>query len=530
MGRGRPSVARSGPCGAPGGVRLCSAIGSGVCAQPLSASGREASRAADAPTRAELRERSGLGSSTALGAPKQTQTARSLRSSLLLFALGACGGEAPPGPVTTSATTLEPEVVRLIETHVAKVRADPSLGRAHGTLGMAYAANGLWEEAEACYANAARLEPAQVLWTYRRSIALEEMGETERSFALLREAAAAATGEAAPHHSLGSAYLRDGDLDRAEAEFRIAKRLAGGQPQPDVGLAQVALERGDFAAACTTLEGVVAEHPQYGHARYLLGQAYRGLGRMEDASRELALGLDSHPEALPDAFTAETRTLGVSLFDRMARGIDLLEQGRIDEGVRTLEELYARMPNDDRVLNNLAAGYIDQGQNAKAFELLTHLVELKPNDFPAYINLASCALRLGRTDESLRFAERAVELAPEQARAHYVRAEALAGKGALQDALVALKATVRLDPSYAAGHFALAEVATAVQNLPLAVQAYKDGLALQPDNVVAMFGLTELLLRTGRIPEADTTLRRAEALAPNEPRVRALREAVDKAR
>jgi len=447
-----------------------------------------------------------------------------------LLALVGCNRAAPPEPVTTDVSSLEPDVARVVEKQLATVRLDPASARAHGVLAMAYEANGLWEEAERSYANAARLAPDYVLWTFRRAIALEEIGETELSLALLREAAGGATSEAAPHHRLASALLRDGDLDRAEAEFLTAKRLGRGLPHPELGLAQVALERGDFEAARGLLAPVLAANPGYGHAHYLNGQALRGLGRMDEAAQELRLGLDSRPDAMPDPLTVETRALGVSFYDRMARGVTLLEEGRVNDGVRVLETLYATRPNDDRVLNNLAAGYIDQGQHQKGLELLTRLVELKPNEFPAFINLASCALRLGKPDDALRYSDRAVELAPEQARAHYGRAEALAAQGALQEAFRALKKTVSLDPSFVPGHLALGEVAMRTKNTPQAIQSYKEGLALDPENLLAMINLSSLLLRSGRLPEAETTLQRAEALAPGEPRVRELRQALNKAR
>ena len=116
------------------------------------------------------------------------QPLRSLAAVGLLLLLPACGGGLPP--VETTISPSEPAVAELVRSKVDRVLASPGDAAAHGSLGLAYEANGLWEEAEACFANAAALDPNEVLWSYHQALALQEMGRTDDALALLRLAAA----------------------------------------------------------------------------------------------------------------------------------------------------------------------------------------------------------------------------------------------------------------------------------------------------------------------------------------------------
>lgn len=81
---------------------------------------------------------------------------------------------------------------------------------------------------------------------------------------------------------LGDLYLKQGDLDRAEARYLDAKALNPELLTAAVGQARVAIARNDFDNAATILNGVVDRFPEPG-ALTLLGEVQAQLGRATEA-------------------------------------------------------------------------------------------------------------------------------------------------------------------------------------------------------------------------------------------------------
>ncbi|RMH21726.1 MAG: hypothetical protein D6696_05140, partial [Acidobacteria bacterium] len=78
--------------------------------------------------------------------------------------LAACSAP-PPGPVLPAdAASLDPEVAALVERQAAAVREEPASAAGHGTLGLIYEANDLWQLARESYARALALDPGDRRW------------------------------------------------------------------------------------------------------------------------------------------------------------------------------------------------------------------------------------------------------------------------------------------------------------------------------------------------------------------------------
>ena len=72
---------------------------------------------------------------------------RPIALSLLALGLSACGPPDPTSPLDT--TGLDPAVRTLLEERLAVAREAPEDAARHGSLGLAYEANGLWPEIQA---------------------------------------------------------------------------------------------------------------------------------------------------------------------------------------------------------------------------------------------------------------------------------------------------------------------------------------------------------------------------------------------
>ena len=103
---------------------------------------------------------------------------------------------------------------------------------------------------------------------------------------------------------LGDAYSRAGEYSRAERMLQRAVLLEPTSTGPYILLGKVLLKRQDSASAAGYLERAEKMDPSNYMTHSLLGQAYRNLGRAEDARRETELS-----QKLQSAGAPELRTL-----------------------------------------------------------------------------------------------------------------------------------------------------------------------------------------------------------------------------
>jgi predicted Zn-dependent protease len=85
---------------------------------------------------------------------------------------------------------------------------------------------------------------------------------------------------------LGDAFVRAARYDEAQASLQEAVLLEPNSTGPYILLGKTMLKKGDAVAAVTYLQRAVKMDPANYMTHSLLGQAYRTMGRTEDASRE----------------------------------------------------------------------------------------------------------------------------------------------------------------------------------------------------------------------------------------------------
>lgn len=193
------------------------------------------------------------------------------------------------------------------------------------------------------------------------------------------------------------------------------------------GLAAIALEQKDFAAAEAAYQQVLAADPAYWEALFGLGVAYiRGekFQLAEEALRK-ALAID---DQRPDAWLQ----LGESLFHMnryedaqvcYEKGLELdpnsvscqvgigntfLHLERLDEAIAQYKAVEAVIPNDFRVLANLALAYQEVGNFELAHQYGSRAVELGGDEDDkdlASQNLAQICLRQGKLEEGWKHYE-----------------------------------------------------------------------------------------------------------------------------
>ena len=163
-------------------------------------------------------------------------------------------------------------------------------------LGVAHGALEHWDQAIEAYRKALEIDPTHAKSQHNLGNVYFRRGDLP--------AAAAAYGRALeldPHYALAAFHwgwtLRQlGRSEEAERAFRacLDEPVEGPSDERNradclFGLGSIRHRAGDYAASASMMEQVLKVYPGHPEARHYLGMAYRQLGRIADAERELGI-------------------------------------------------------------------------------------------------------------------------------------------------------------------------------------------------------------------------------------------------
>ncbi len=467
---------------------------------------------------AELAGRGGDGDSlnrlAVRSGPVAARLARLLGTSLI--AVACTTAPVPPDPGTLG--ELDPAVRALLDERVAGVREDPADADRWGMLGMALEANGLTGTARDVYRVATTFDNAHGRWFYRAAVLGERAGDTDAALADYDRAIALSPDVMAPRWRRGLLLLDRGDLEGAEAAFRVVANLAPGDVAGPTGLARVQLARGAAADAATRLEAVLERAPADRYAYQLLGAAYRQLGRVDEAQEAAAAGAGEEAawaDPWSDEVGGQRRGFAASLKDATALAL----AGRYPEAITLLERLRAERPDDRELRTYLGGVYASAGRVSEARALLDASLAANPDDFDATMHLATAHLFAGDYGTADATAVRALALRPGSADATRLRGVIAWRAGRLAEARRLLEEAAAADPRDAKALAGVATIAREQRRPGDALDGFRRALRRDPLLVDALIGGTLTALEVGEMAEARRWLARAKRLAPGDERL-----------
>lgn len=318
------------------------------------------------------------------------------------------------------------------------VRADRQFVGAHMNLAYLYVLKGSPEKTAAELREVLRLDPGNADAGYKLARLLLSQGHPEECIRLGEDARRA--GRLTPPLAvlLGDAYLKKGDVGKAEESYLLVLGAQDGNPDALLGLALVSQAKGDASAASlylTRAKEAIADSPEL---LYSFAVAALKTGLFEDARAALEraarlaprepaylLALGAAWLKKPDLFEAERifrQTLQLRPDNPQAQmylGYTLLKQKKFPEAREWLEKSVKGDASAPETFYYLGLVAQEQNEDARAVEFFETAVRLSPSFANAHVALGSTYLKLKNYPRAQVELEAGVRLNPDDSKAHY---------------------------------------------------------------------------------------------------------------
>lgn len=228
---------------------------------------------------------------------------------------------------------------------------NPFLHELHDQMGHAYAANGLFAQAEGEYRLSLRAMPS--LANYYGNLALIESAQDkeDESLAHLRKAVEAEPDSVKACVSLGFEYSARGMAQEAAEQFEAARALKPGYPDVRYNLSLLYLEMGRQDEALEELRVALKVNPGYLVARNSLAFALFKKGDLDAA-------LDEYRKVVAGGLCSSDILVNM--------GIILREKGALDKAVECFDKAVSLNPGYAPAYYQLGLAYQAKGQKEKA--------------------------------------------------------------------------------------------------------------------------------------------------------------------
>ena len=414
-----------------------------------------------------------------------------LRAAVVVLALLALGGYIyqrssrpvlPPPDVDMEGA--DPSVAAAVERGRDKVRQEPHSADAWGKLGMVLLVHEFRSQAAYCFDRAEELGPREVRWPYYQALGAMLKSDLEAAKGKLERAVALSGDQlGGPRLVLAEVLLGLEELDEAQRHFLLLLDKNPEHTKAHLGLARVAIKRGDYRASLEPLSRAESDPCTRHAACDLLAEVREQLGdhAAAEAARRRAAELPADlnwPDPLRDELAAlhtgkvawlkqaeaynreGRRTEALAVLQRTVRtypsaedawlalGKTLYEQKMMGPAEEALRRACALAPTMHEPVNELGRVLIARDNRAEALTCFRKALELKPNAAQAWHNLGTCLFGAGDRSGALDAYAKAVHYAPEVFETQFALAVLLADRGRPAEALVHVEHAVRLKPNH----------------------------------------------------------------------------------
>jgi tetratricopeptide (TPR) repeat protein len=387
-------------------------------------------------------------------------------------------------------------------------------------------------EAEPALRKLVKADPKDPRYWNLLGVVLDAQKRFEPAEESFRKALQLSPKSAGVLNNLGNHYMAAGKPDRAIEEFQKVLGLEPEQPNANLQVAAILVQRNDGKQALIHLERVSGPENQSAAFQLLRAKALWSAGRKPEAAaifgdlEKTAAGpADWYSIGMAKASIADFEGAETALSRALESdpsnpdilhdlGVAALRAGHADRARQVLETLARSRPDDPEALFQLGRSIAEQGRNDDAVLVLAQARKLAPNRPDIVHTLAVTTAKAGFFGDAALAFEDYLKLRPDDETARRERGFAYSCAGKKVEALRDLEWYVGKHPNDPQGRFELG-FALSVDDTAKAVSNLNEAIRLKPDFPEAYFVRGEIHERDGQPQDALPDLERAVAHRPD---------------
>jgi tetratricopeptide (TPR) repeat protein len=304
------------------------------------------------------------------------------------------------------------------------------------------------------------------------------------------------------HLSRGEKYLADGNLEKAQVEFRNALQIAPNDVKARLAAARVAEKLGNIRGAAGFYQSVIDMDADNAVARASLGRIYVFSGSPDRAVEMVEPALAKHPD------DADLLTV---------RGAARSQQNNRAGALVDAERAAKIAPDNENAVALLASLYKQRGDTGKAIELIEGTLKRLPGSVDLRQVLANLYLTVDQPEPAEAQLRKVVELRPKEPTHRYQLAVFYARYKRLDDAERVLKEAMAAQPDQDEPKLSYVEFLTAQRSPQDGAKALAAFIKQSPEDYDLQLGLGALQQKTGHIDQALATYRSVIESAGDKP-------------
>lgn len=297
------------------------------------------------------------------------------------------------------------------------------------------------------------------------------------------------------------ALLAAGKVDAAIEALKSIAKPAADETLVNHLLGLAYYQKGDYPRAVQYLS-ISAGQAKEGTAQYrqavqLLGMSHYFLGHSKEAVTYLELVKTWLPDNLENSY---------------ALGVSHLQSHNLDKARDSFARMFAVAPDS-------ASAYLINAQMLRRLQFeefaekeLTRALELDPKLPQANFILGELAIYQANIDKGIELLKKEIAINPAFAMSYYMLGEAYTRQLKWDEAIAPLQKSIWLNPFFSGPYIALGKVYLKKGDLPNAESMLKRALAMDPNNYSGHYLLAQVLQQAKRPEEAKKEFEIAESL------------------
>ena len=194
--------------------------------------------------------------------------------------------------------------------------------------------------------------------------------------------------------------------------------------------------------------------------------------------------------------------------------------GRLDEAEAVYRQILDKHPDNAKAHAHLAIIYVKRDQFDKAADEFRKVIKTDPEASQAHLDLAQTLTRLDKPEQAIMEYREAIRSDPGFVTAHFQLGLIYARRDRNKEAAESFEKAIKYDPNLVLGYVNLAHVRLQLGQIDQAVKASEKAVKLAPDSFDARLNLGVALAGKKKYKEAITELLEAQKLRPDDPRIK----------